>query len=76
MERAKGFEPSAENLEVAVNQHSSETAKAGCTQIRAQIPASATPDLAKVVAAWAKLSLPLKAAILAIVGSATGKEGH
>jgi hypothetical protein len=69
MERAKGFEPSAENSEVLPNQQSSETAKVGCTQIRAQIPDSASPDLAKVVAAWAKLSPPLKAAILAIVNS-------
>jgi hypothetical protein len=34
------------------------------------------PDLSCVVTAWAKLSPPLKAAVLAIVNTATNKEGQ
>jgi hypothetical protein len=36
----------------------------------------ADADLARVAAAWAELPLALKAAILAIVNSGTGKEGQ
>jgi len=41
------------------------------TQIRAQIPGALGRDLSQVVAAWAELPSPLKAAILAIVNSST-----
>lgn len=46
------------------------------SQIASQNSVSLGPDLAKVVAAWAKLPAPLKAAIMAIVGSANGSEGQ
>jgi len=67
LERAKGIEPSTENSQEAQNQSATEAAQYDYTQIRAQIPDSSCPDLAKVVAAWLSLSQPLKAAILAIV---------
>jgi len=69
LERVKGIEPSPQNSESAHNQPLPTQAQAGYTQGRAQIPDAASPDLATVVAAWAKLSPPLKAAILAIVKS-------
>jgi hypothetical protein len=72
LERAKGFEPSAHNSQPPQSQVPPESTEAGHTQIRAQILDSSSPDLAKVVAAWSKLSAPLKAAILAIV--ATSKD--
>jgi hypothetical protein len=72
MERAKGFEPSTENLESPQNQQPSKPGNTGCTQIRAQIADSASRDLAKVVASWKNLPGPLKAAILAIVKSVEG----
>jgi len=71
LERAKGFEPSTQNPQPVSNQPTQETASPGCTQIRAQILDELGPELAQVVAAWAKLSPQLKAAILAIVGSVT-----
>jgi hypothetical protein len=45
------------------------------SQIASQRPVSSGHDLSQVVTAWAKLSSPLKAAILAIVDSATSSEG-
>jgi hypothetical protein len=39
------------------------------TKKRTEISVAACPDLSQVVTAWAKLPAPLKAAILAIVGS-------
>jgi hypothetical protein len=72
LERAKGFEPSAQNSEVAQNQASPQPAQDDCTQIRAQILGELGPDLARVIAAWSSLSQPLKAAILAIVNSSEG----
>jgi hypothetical protein len=39
------------------------------SQIASQTAVAASPELAQVVAAWAKLPAPLKAAILAIAGS-------
>lgn len=39
------------------------------TQLGTQSQVAACPDLSRVVTAWAKLSVPLKAAILAIVNS-------
>jgi len=69
MERAKGFEPSAQKLEVPQNQgHPNET-KGGCTQLYAQISGPCCLELSYVVAAWSKLSRPLQAAILAIVAA-------
>jgi hypothetical protein len=45
------------------------------SQIASQRAVSASPDLARVVAAWGKLSQALKSAILAIVNTATNEEG-
>jgi hypothetical protein len=69
MERAKGFEPSTQNSEASQRQVPPQCSQEGYTQIRAQILDSSSPDLAKVVAAWSKLSAPLKAAILAIIAT-------
>jgi hypothetical protein len=69
LERAKGFEPLAQNSENTQNQASPQPAQEGCTQIRAQILGELGPELARVVAVWSKLPGPLKAAILAIVNS-------
>ncbi len=44
------------------------------SQGASQKPVTLSHDLAQVVTAWDKLSAPLKAAILAIVGAATVKE--
>ena len=44
------------------------------SQGASQKPVTLSHDLAQVVAAWDKLSAPLKAAILAIAGSVTEKE--
>jgi hypothetical protein len=74
MERAKGFEPSAQNSQIAYNQCSSQPSKSECTQIRAHNTGPACPELAKVVSAWSKLPAPLKAAILAIVQSSSPGE--
>ena len=46
------------------------------SQIASQKPVTLGHDLAQVVTAWDKLSAPLKAAILAIAGSVTEKEGR
>ena len=43
----------------------------GDTQRDTQIPVNVGPDLSRVVTAWEKLPAPLKAAILAIVGTAS-----
>jgi hypothetical protein len=67
----KGIEPSVENSEVAQNQSIANPADSGNTQIRAQMAGAMGRDLSLVVAAWAHLSAPLKAAILAIVISAS-----
>jgi hypothetical protein len=69
LERAKGFEPSAQNSKGKQNQASQQPAQDDCTQIRAQILSELGPELAQVVAAWSSLSQPLKAAILAIINS-------
>ena len=69
LERVKGIEPSPQNSEFAQNQALPQHAEADYTQGRAQIPDAASPDLAKVVAAWTNLPAALKAAILAIVNS-------
>jgi hypothetical protein len=75
LERAKGFEPSAQKSESTQNQVFPQPAQEGYTQIRAQILGELGPELARVVAAWSSLSQPLKAAILAIIdSSAASKE--
>lgn len=70
-----GIEPSHKNAESTQNQLRPTDARVGCTQIRAQIPGELGPGLATGVAAWAKLSPPLKAAIVAIVNSVEGALG-
>jgi hypothetical protein len=45
------------------------------SQIASQKPVTLCHDLAQVVAAWDKLSAPLKAAIIAIANTATNKGG-
>ena len=74
MERAKGFEPSAQNSEVTQPQAPANSSEEGYTQIRAQILNSADSDLQKVAVAWSSLSQPIKAAILAIVDSTAAAE--
>jgi hypothetical protein len=69
MERAKGFEPFAQKSELIDFQAFSQSDKSDYTQIRAQGTGATCPNLAKVVTAWSKLPPPLKAAILAIVGT-------
>jgi hypothetical protein len=69
MERAKGFEPFVKNSQQIQSQENPQSSNSDYTQIRAQIVGEFSPDLAQVVTAWTKLPPPLKAAILAIVGS-------
>ena len=56
------------------NVYGAETASP--SQIASQESGARGRDLSKVVAAWEGLPAALKSAILAIVGSATGKEGQ
>jgi hypothetical protein len=72
MERAKGFEPSAENPQPIEPQPSAQTANSPYTQIRAQILGPPDPDLLLVVKSWPLVAQPLKAAILCIVAAAKG----
>jgi hypothetical protein len=74
MELAKGFEPSTQNPQITQSQSVTQAQDSGYTQIRAQMSEPIEPELAKVVGAWSRLSQPLKAAILAIVGSVRGSE--
>ena len=76
MERVKGIEACADNLQATDNQYTPGEGKEAHTQIRAQIEKPLEPDLAAVVAAWPSLSAPLKAAILAIANTATSKGGQ
>jgi hypothetical protein len=76
MERAKGFEPSPENTQPAENQHDRSDGKREYAQLYAQIQGKDGRDLSHVVTAWAELPGALKAAILAIVNSATSKAGQ
>ena len=46
----------------------------GYAQIRAQIEKPLDADLQKVVTAWPSLVAPLKAAVLALIGSAVGSQ--
>jgi hypothetical protein len=70
LERVKGIEPSPHNPQVAENQLAPTDGERAYTQIRAQIQGNDGRGLAQVVNAWADLSQPLKAAILAIVDAA------
>jgi len=72
----KGIEPSPNNPQVTENQQAPTDGARAYTQIRAQIPGNDGRGLAQVVAAWPSLSAPLKAAILAIVATATKEEGQ
>jgi hypothetical protein len=72
MERAKGFEPSGGKSQSAQNQYLPSITQVDYTQIHAHAADASCPDLAKVVAAWAKLPAPLKAAILAIISPSEG----
>jgi hypothetical protein len=76
LERAKGFEPSTHNPQAAENQHAPTDDERDYTQLRAQIQGSDGRGLAQVVNAWAELPAALKAAILAIVNTATNREGQ
>ena len=76
MERAKGFEPSPQNPQVAANQPVTNDGETGYTQPRAQIQGNDWRDLSQVVAAWGELPAALKAAILAIVDTARNKGGQ
>jgi hypothetical protein len=68
----EGFEPFSEDSQAPRDQSITDSAPTAHTQIRAQIPGAMGRDLSRVVAAWAELPSPLKAAILAIVHSSTG----
>ena len=76
MERVKGIEPSPHNPQVAEIKHIPGDDARAYTQLRAQIQGNDGRDLAQVVNAWGDLPAALKAAILAIVTTATNKEGQ
>jgi hypothetical protein len=76
MERVKGIEASAHNLQTADKQQTPKDGERAYTQIRAQIQGHEGRGLSQVVDAWPRLSAPLKAAILAIVSTVTDKEGQ
>jgi hypothetical protein len=76
MERVKGIEPSKHNPQVAENQQAPTDGERAYTQIRAQIQGNDGRDLAQIVNAWGDLPAALKAAILAIVNTATNREGQ
>jgi len=73
---SEGAEPSALNPQAAEHQHVRNDGEKGYTQLRAQIPGNDWRDLSQVVAAWGELPAALKAAILAIVDTATNKGGQ
>src|SRR6266478_3954658 len=58
MERAKGFEPSAQKSQTSQPQCVPNVTKEDHTQIRAQISEPLRPELARVVGGWSKLSAP------------------
>jgi len=76
MERAKGFEPSTQNPQQPANQSVEKCQQSECTRTRAHSAETADSDLLKVVSAWPSLSPPLKAAILAIVGTPNSGEAN
>ena len=67
----EGFEPFSQHSQGSQDQSIPDAATGAHTQIHAQILGALGRDLAHIVAAWAELSSPLKAAILAIVHSST-----
>jgi hypothetical protein len=67
----KGIEPFSEVSQAPQDKSGADSGTSDHTQIRAQIPGALGRDLSEVVAAWADLPSPLKAAILAIVNSST-----
>ena len=67
----EGFEPFSEESQASPDQSIPDAGSSAHTQIHAQILGALGRDLADVVAAWAELSSPLKAAIVAIVHSST-----
>ncbi len=67
----EGFEPSNNSAEAPPHQVVAESPKDANTQIRAQMEDVWGCDLSRVVAAWSKISPPLRAAILAIVDAAS-----
>jgi len=69
MERVKGIEAFPQTSETIQSQSLPQVPPEDYTQIRAQILDHSSRDLAQIVAAWPKLSAPLKAAILAIVAT-------
>jgi hypothetical protein len=72
----KGIEPSDQNPQPAENQNAATDGERVYAQIRAQIQGNDGRDLAQVVNAWGDLPAALKAAILAIVNTATNREGQ
>jgi len=76
MERVKGIEPSSQSSQPVESQPSAEHSEVAYTQIGAQIQGNDGRDLAQVVNAWGDLPAALKAAILAIVNTATNREGQ
>jgi hypothetical protein len=73
MERVKGIEPCPQNPQAPQNQHTPTDDERAYTQIRAQFQGNDGRGLAQVVNAWADLPAALKAAILAIVNTATDR---
>src|SRR5437879_1582000 len=74
LERAKGFEPSAQNSQAIQPQEIPQGPESGYTQIRAQILGQGDCELAQVAQAWPTLSQPLKAAVLSIVAASKAEK--
>jgi hypothetical protein len=76
MERVKGIEASADNSQSTENKCVTCGCESGYTQIRAQIGNPVDSEFEKVISAWPELSAPIKAAVMALVGTAAAsKEG-
>ncbi len=73
--RAAGFEPEASESQVIEDKSGSGAASDPCAQIGAQISDAGCPDLARVVESWAKMSAPLRQAVLAIVEASQAGRG-
>jgi hypothetical protein len=71
MERVKGIEPDYPQAQASENKAVTSASNSAYTQIRAQIEKPLDAELSRVAAAWPELSGPLKAAILALVGTVT-----
>jgi hypothetical protein len=70
----KGIEASTDISQSTENKCVTSGSKSAYTQIRAQIEKPLDSDLEKVISAWPDLSVPLKAAVLALVGTVAAKE--